>query len=326
MKLMIGGGVTVVPVGAVIRTRRRKLKMNQATLASLMGLSQSTVSKMETGMLSPTIDQLMQFANVLHMQPQDFFVRDPYRASTEWFGIETLRQLRQLHSQGEVQDMLSIIKNAAPAPFFKTTRNHAELMYWKAVALTMGGRYHPAVDLCQSFLNSNPDYPDTSLTIKYQIVLGTAYRHLEQVDDSKSHLETALQLLQRHPEIIDSDIQRDLLYNLGCTYEVCGLTGDAMDVCSRLKLIHDECKQNWLAQTGNTLAMMGDIAIKRGSLETALEYYALAVRDYAAISHVSGEAKIVDKIKLLCLNIGEQSMSRAFSDPLGGLLTSAAPD
>lgn len=294
----------MIPIGAIVKSRRKWLGLGQADLATAMGLSQASISKLENGRLSPTVDQLLQFAKVLQMQPHDFFVNDPYRPSTDWFGIETLRQLRQLSSNEDYPEMLTIIRNVASAPFFKTARNRSELQYWKAWCFASGGQHEEAIQTCLQFVESNPNYPDTTLVIKYRIVLGTAYRNLQAYEGSRKQLEIAHGTLRDHPEIIDADLQRDLLYNLGCTYQACGQMEAAMEVCLRLRNLHAEGRQTWFTQTANTLAMMGDISMKQGHLEQALDYYTLAIRDYEAIANTPGIMLVMNSVKALNLHLG----------------------
>lgn len=304
----------MLPIGSVIQTKRKALGMSQADFAKDVELSQATVSKIENGRISPTAHQLIQFASVLQMPPHDFFVRDPYQSSTDWFGIETLRQLRQLSVQEEYEEMLSIIHNVLNAPFFKTRRNRAELLYWKACCTANTGMPETAIDLCTKFLDDNPNYPDTALIIRYKIVLGNAYRIWGDYTLSKQHLEDALYLLNGRPEIIDIDLHKELLYSLGHTYYHCGLTQLAMEVCLRLKSFQDEERMVRFKQTGSTLTMMGDISRQQGMLDSALQFYRQALFDYETISNTSGQNQVRAKLNALIRQLERHSETEPWDE------------
>jgi transcriptional regulator with XRE-family HTH domain len=59
-------------VGALIAGRRKAKGLTQAQLAELMEIEKETVSRMETGTISPTLTRLAQMAKFLDCEISDF--------------------------------------------------------------------------------------------------------------------------------------------------------------------------------------------------------------------------------------------------------------
>ena len=55
-------------IGFLIKTRRKELKINQAILAELAGISVNTLYKIEREQANPTIDVLGKILEVLGME------------------------------------------------------------------------------------------------------------------------------------------------------------------------------------------------------------------------------------------------------------------
>ena len=55
-------------------SRRKALKMTQVRLSKAAGIHRSVLSNLETGIYTPSIDQLQALASVLHFEPTDMFV------------------------------------------------------------------------------------------------------------------------------------------------------------------------------------------------------------------------------------------------------------
>jgi transcriptional regulator with XRE-family HTH domain len=69
-------------IGAVIKSRRRTLKMKQETLAGLLGISRGSLANVETGRQSVLVHQLYKFADALQLTPLDLLplpLIDPLR-------------------------------------------------------------------------------------------------------------------------------------------------------------------------------------------------------------------------------------------------------
>lgn len=58
----------VEEIGALIKERRRTLKITQPDLAEMAGISKNTLYKIETGQANPTIRMLNKIADILGME------------------------------------------------------------------------------------------------------------------------------------------------------------------------------------------------------------------------------------------------------------------
>jgi transcriptional regulator with XRE-family HTH domain len=62
-----------VEIGKVIRRQRKSVGMTQATLAEAIGLESETVSRLENGIRLPSIEKLVEMAEVFRMPVAAFF-------------------------------------------------------------------------------------------------------------------------------------------------------------------------------------------------------------------------------------------------------------
>lgn len=60
-------------VGAAIARRRRAKGLTQAQIAEVMGVEKETVSRMENGVISPTLHRLGQIAEILECPLSELF-------------------------------------------------------------------------------------------------------------------------------------------------------------------------------------------------------------------------------------------------------------
>lgn len=65
--------VLALQIGNVIRAHRKTMGMTQAMLAEAVGLEVETISRMETGKRLPTIEKLLEIADVFRIPIASFF-------------------------------------------------------------------------------------------------------------------------------------------------------------------------------------------------------------------------------------------------------------
>lgn len=71
----------VYEVGAAIAVRRKVKGLTQAQVAEIMGVEKETISRMENGVISPTLPRLQQIAEILECSPSDLFRSGPAKAA-----------------------------------------------------------------------------------------------------------------------------------------------------------------------------------------------------------------------------------------------------
>lgn len=79
-----------VEIGKVIRQQRKAAGMTQASLAEAIGLESETVSRLENGIRLPSVEKLVEMAEVFRMPVAAFF---------EHVGISTSQQDSQLFAE-----------------------------------------------------------------------------------------------------------------------------------------------------------------------------------------------------------------------------------
>jgi transcriptional regulator with XRE-family HTH domain len=59
-------------LGEIVRMKRMQLKLSQPQLADRVGLDYQHISRVERGLISPTLYWITTLASAFEMQPQDF--------------------------------------------------------------------------------------------------------------------------------------------------------------------------------------------------------------------------------------------------------------
>lgn len=83
-------------VGRAISMLRKSEGLTQAQLSELMKIEKETLSRIETGKISPTLERIEQIAQILNRPVYDFFV-EPESCDVEKSVLEFFKQLN--HSQ-----------------------------------------------------------------------------------------------------------------------------------------------------------------------------------------------------------------------------------
>ena len=70
-------------IGKALRHYRKQAGLTQAEFGELTGFDQKTISRLETGDRTPSLDALDTFARVLKVQVRDFFVETKVEPTEE---------------------------------------------------------------------------------------------------------------------------------------------------------------------------------------------------------------------------------------------------
>lgn len=79
----------------ILRKARKAANLTQAELAKLLGVNRATISKYESGEISPPVDRLKEICNVL-----DLFYEDP-------ISMESRRMPPEIHQSMNLDDYLN---------------------------------------------------------------------------------------------------------------------------------------------------------------------------------------------------------------------------
>ena len=105
-------------VGCVIAARRKAKGLTQAQVAEMMGVEKETISRMETGVISPTLPRLRQIADILECEPSDLFRSSPSETSDHANSINEL--IQDLH----VSERVLVVTFVAEVVKVLRTRSH----------------------------------------------------------------------------------------------------------------------------------------------------------------------------------------------------------
>ncbi|MCL6687766.1 DNA-binding transcriptional regulator, XRE-family HTH domain [Pseudomonas citronellolis] len=86
------GRNVVHEVGAAIANRRRAKGLTQAQIAEGIGVEKETISRMENGVISPTLHRLGQIAEILECPLSDLFRKDSIDVAEQAEAIGDLLQ------------------------------------------------------------------------------------------------------------------------------------------------------------------------------------------------------------------------------------------
>lgn len=88
-------------VGQIIATRRKAMKFTQSKLAELMEIEKETVSRIETGHISPTLARLAQISKLL-----DCEISDLLKISTPDVSGQAVALMNRMENLSEGQQMI----------------------------------------------------------------------------------------------------------------------------------------------------------------------------------------------------------------------------
>ena len=95
-------------VGASIRARRLSAGMSQDQLAERLEVGPEAVSRMERGVVMPTIPRLVELANVLNCQVEAFI---PIASGSTQSGANEIAQLLQPLDKNDMRFVVEMIQN-----------------------------------------------------------------------------------------------------------------------------------------------------------------------------------------------------------------------
>ncbi|CAD5106881.1 helix-turn-helix domain-containing protein [Zestomonas carbonaria] len=106
-------------VGSAIAVRRKTKGLTQAQVAEAMGVEKETISRMENGVISPTLSRLKQIADVLDCSLSDLF----RTGSTDIYDqAESISEMIQSLEEGEramvvkfVAEVVKVLKGRSGA-------------------------------------------------------------------------------------------------------------------------------------------------------------------------------------------------------------------
>ncbi|WP_303984254.1 helix-turn-helix domain-containing protein [Niallia circulans] len=95
----------LINIGEVIKSKRKQLKIKQEELASLLGVTNTYISKVESGRVIPNIKRLQQLEKVLDVE---FFAKD-VRIFKKWNHVINTLEEKEI-TPSEVIELIDLIQ------------------------------------------------------------------------------------------------------------------------------------------------------------------------------------------------------------------------
>lgn len=106
---------TITNVGRSISRRRKQKGLTQAQVAELMRVEKETVSRIETGVISPTLKRLDQLADILNCSVTDLIRYSDNRPDDHVIGIAEIMQDLNEEERQLVVDLVAQVANVLNA-------------------------------------------------------------------------------------------------------------------------------------------------------------------------------------------------------------------
>ncbi|TBU91281.1 helix-turn-helix domain-containing protein [Stutzerimonas kirkiae] len=108
----------VFRVGAAIARRRKARGLTQAQIAEMIGVEKETISRMENGVISPTLPRLQQIADIFGCSPVELLHTETGEtaAHAQYIGeiIQELSENERILIVGFVTEVVRLLKTREP--------------------------------------------------------------------------------------------------------------------------------------------------------------------------------------------------------------------
>jgi transcriptional regulator with XRE-family HTH domain len=210
-------------VGERVKRRRKEKNITQVQLAQQAAVTQSYISKIESGNEDFTLSFLMRIAEILGVSPA--FLLDGATAPTDaqmQDGLRVLNHLEALHAAREYADMLDVISAHGHSPYFTSSiHNHTELSIWEIKAHVGLYEFEKAKELCEVIL---PDSARISDLMRASLIemYGVSTLYLRQPAKAKDLLKQAHSIVNKEERASHMRLKRSINYYLGLAYSDMG--------------------------------------------------------------------------------------------------------
>lgn len=117
----------VNPLVEALKAERKRLGLTQTEIASLLGIPQSTIGRIETGIMSPTLESVTSIASLfgkkLLLSSAERKTEDPYNHFPRF---ESARFLLREVKESDLSDLLEVYSNPLSWPYFNSDNCHGD--------------------------------------------------------------------------------------------------------------------------------------------------------------------------------------------------------
>ncbi|MBL4952090.1 helix-turn-helix transcriptional regulator [Neobacillus sp. YIM B02564] len=163
----------MIHIGKILKTKRKEANLSQKELAEKIHLSQSLISQLEKGKITPSLDVVQKLAHFFNLPVSHFMAEKEWEEGKEietnqYYAEDTLDYIRLLFYQEQYEDAMKTIEQSLGTPLFQHETYYALIMLWKVMILKEQRKFEEAVKLCQYLLEDyTPYYSRVSLAQLY---------------------------------------------------------------------------------------------------------------------------------------------------------------
>ena len=117
----------VNPLVEALKAERKRLGLTQTEVASLLGIPQSTIGRIEAGIMSPTLESVTSIASLfgkkILLSPTERKTEDPY---SQFPIFESARFLLREVEESDLSDLLEVYSDPLSWPYFNSDNCHGD--------------------------------------------------------------------------------------------------------------------------------------------------------------------------------------------------------
>ncbi|WP_409295864.1 helix-turn-helix domain-containing protein [Peribacillus sp. SCS-26] len=248
-------------LGESIYNIRVKLNISQKELADGI-CSQSQISKIESGMISPYVHTLIKISKKLGINPA-FFLNQIYKDQFE-FVDHSKKLVREAIHHKEYKEVKRLLKSLDRHPSFKDIEEKQFIMWHQGIiTYYLDKDFHKSIDLLSNASKMKESFRHSEQDIQVLNSLAIIYSEEKQVEKAKENFELALKTYKNSLLVTDTSIYIRICYNSSKFLFSLNKYSDALTYCDRGI---EHCKQfhstfllgELLYQKGSTLIKLND--------------------------------------------------------------------
>ncbi|MCM3670942.1 helix-turn-helix domain-containing protein [Mesobacillus maritimus] len=248
-------------LGDTIHSIRVRLNISQKELAEGI-CSQSQISKIEAGQISPYVDTLVKISKKLGICPA-YFLNIVYKDQYH-FITSSKKSIRKAISAKDYREVKRLVDKYEKHPSFQDIEEKQFLKWHKGIAVYyLDQKFHESVKILREASSMKDSIQHTEQDIQILNSLAIIYSEEEQWVDAKSKFEEAIEVFNKSIFIDDITISIRLSYNLSKLLYSINEYNDGLFYCNKGL---EQCKKHHssylfgelLYQKGITLSEIGN--------------------------------------------------------------------
>lgn len=218
-------------LGDTIHSIRVKLNISQKELADGI-CSQSQISKIESGQISPYVDTLVKISKKLGISPS-YFLNIVYKY--QYHFISTSKDLvRKAISSKDYKEVKRMVNRFEKHPSFQDIEEKQFLKWHKGIAIYyLDNDFKQSVQILLDSSSMKDSIQHTEQDIQILNSLAIIYSEEEQWERAKCMFEEAIKVFHKSIFIKDITIYIRLCYNLGKLLYSMKQYNDAVNFCNK---------------------------------------------------------------------------------------------